>query len=84
MVTVAVAKKMTARREWFEELACNVAWPVGAAVAMNKACGHFGRVGHNNVLSGELLFGLAVEMSPMPHSPLQGTAANLHTCRHPR
>ena len=37
---------------------------------------------NDHVLSGELLFGLAVEMSPMPHSPLQGKAAHLHTHQH--
>jgi len=49
LVTVAFSKKVTARRAWFEELAHNVAEPMGAVVALNKANGHFGRVGHNGV-----------------------------------
>lgn len=47
--TLEFTKKITSRREWFEENAEAIAHPMGVAVSVNKAQGHFGRVGHNGV-----------------------------------
>ena len=43
------SKKITTRRECFEEHAEGVAHPACVAVAANKANGHCGRIGHNGV-----------------------------------
>lgn len=48
--TLQFAKRITTRREWFEKHAEEIAHPMGVAVSVNKATGHFGRVGHNGVV----------------------------------
>ena len=42
-------KKVTSRRQWFEDLARAVASPMGVEVAANRADGCCDRTGHNGV-----------------------------------
>ena len=48
-VQLKFTKKVTTRREWFEDLARNIANPMGIALALNRTPGHFGRKGHKGV-----------------------------------
>ena len=49
LATLTFAKRITSRREWFEENANHIANPMGVTVTVNRATGHFGRTGHNGV-----------------------------------
>ena len=49
LVTLRFSKKVTSRRQWFEDLARAVASPMGVELAANRANGCFGRTGHNGV-----------------------------------
>mmetsp|Transcript_62135 Transcript_62135/g.189725 ORF Transcript_62135/g.189725 Transcript_62135/m.189725 type:complete len:422 (-) Transcript_62135:102-1367(-) len=49
LVSLTFSKKVTSRRQWFEDLARAVAAPMGVEVAANRADGCFGRTGHNGV-----------------------------------
>ena len=65
LVILTFSKKVTSRREWFEDLARAVASPMGVEVAANRADGCFGRTGHNGVAlcghNGVALSGVALE-----------------------
>ena len=49
LVTLTFCKKVTSRRQWFEDLARAVASPMGVEVAANRADGCCDRTGHNGV-----------------------------------
>lgn len=69
-------KRVTSRREWFEEHAQAIANPMGVAVSLCKATGHFGRIGHNGVV----LVGTPAAVALSAAFIARSAEAALHNC----